>query len=445
MVALTVVVCSRPGVADAPPTADAVAASASTHTGDMSLVPAPSPRVRMYHALVYALLFEGELWPFAGLAALAFTGLARRLWRSVERRVRPPGLRLPAYLGIVLAGLALWQAPVRLLGYAVNRAFGFATHGPALWLADIGRDALFALIGVPVIWLAYALVRRSPRRWWLWLWAASVPWLLATTVLYPEVVAPAYNRFRPMAPSPLRSRIDALARRAGAGRPRVLVVDSSRRTTMLNAYVTGLGPTARIVLWDTTLRALTTDEVVAITAHELGHYVLRHVWLGFVASALGALALLAVGAAVAPTVIRTSGAAPALSHPAGLPAALLVFQALLLAQMPAASALSRLQERQADRFALRLIGDGRSLAHALAAFVERDYADPVPPALVQFWFGTHPPLRDRIRSAVAYRPTAQRGSVSRSVLAVSSGSVSLMNAPAPASEPARYLSLSSVR
>jgi len=255
--------------------------------------------------------------------------------------------------------------------------------------------------------MGYLLLERSPRRWWVWLWLASIPWALLMTVLWPVAIDPLYNRFEPMRREPLRTRIADLSRNAGVTDPEILQTDSSKRSTKLNAYVTGLGPTKRIVVFDTTLRALSEDEVVAIVGHEMGHYVLHHIWWGFVMAVIGGLGFLWLLSQILPRVIERFGprfGITALNDLAGLPLVILVMSVLMFVQMPLVNAISRHQEHAADRYGLELTHLNRAMASSFVKFVTHDYADPDPPPFIVFWLYSHPPIRERVEFALHYRP-----------------------------------------
>lgn len=374
----------------------------------LPVLPRARPEIRAYNRTWYVLYFVGAAWNFLGLGLMVALGVGARLRDGVERRARSRLLRTALFYAAFSLLLLLWRLPLGLYGYGVERGYGFATLTPGLWLLDRGRGYLLGLLeAVPAVWIGYWLLERAPRWWWLWLWAASIPWTLAMTVLRPILVDPLYNRFQPLPPSPLRTELLALADRAGIRDAQVYEVDISRRTKKLNAYVAGLGPTKRIVLWDTTLRALSADETLAIVGHEMGHYVLGHVWWNFAMGGIGAFGLLWLLSRLLPWAIRRCGpraGVGSLHDLAGLPLALLLLSVLLFVQTPVESALSRWQEHQADRYGLELTRLNEATARAFIAFVERDFADPDPPRFIVFWFYSHPPIRERVEFALNYRP-----------------------------------------
>lgn len=393
--------------ADAPPAvAQTVSPTVSSASSAASIsLPPATARIKAYNRTWYALYFVGTAWEMLGLGLLLRFRAGPALRDAVGQRTRNRFLQTVLFFAAISLLLAVWRLPLGYYAYAFDRSYGFARQSIGLWLADRGRGYLVGLFSAVAVWLGYWLLRRSPRRWWLWLWLAAVPWLAAQAALWPVVIAPLYNRFTPMPESPLRSRLLDLASRAGIRGARVYVVDSSRRTTKLNAYVAGVGPTKRIVIWDTTLKALSEDEVAAIMGHEMGHYVLHHVWWSVVAGSGGALVILWLLSRALPWTIRRWGDSLGIRGTddlAGLPLVLLLLYVALFLQTPAASGLSRYQEHEADRFGLELTGLNEATARAFIAFVNRDYADPDPPPFIVFWFYTHPPLRDRVDFALTY-------------------------------------------
>lgn len=364
-----------------------------------------SPEITRYNRIRYTLSFAAVGWNLLGLGLAVMLGIGANLRRAIESRTHRRFWQAAFFYAVFSLGLLLWNLPPALTSHLIERSYGFSTRGPLLWLADLGRNYLFGLVNILAVWLGYWLLERSPKHWWLWLALASIPWNLATTVLWPVLVAPAYNRFEPLRNAELRDRLLNLAERAGIRGAKVYQVDISRRTTRLNAYVAGLGPTKRIVLWDTTLKALSEDEIVAIMGHEIGHYVLGHVWWRFAAGVAGAFILLWILSKLLLWSVSRLGqrvGIRAIHDLAGLPLVMLLFSMLLFLQTPLESALSRYQERQADRFGLELTGLNEATARAYITFVERDYADPDPPAFIVFWLYTHPPIRERIAFAQSY-------------------------------------------
>jgi STE24 endopeptidase len=317
--------------------------------------------------------------------------LASRLERVGRGRVRTSVLvGLAVVLGVWLAGL-----PFAAVTHVRRRDFGLSDQGWGGWLLDqlttLGVRAVLVSIGVAgAVWLA----GRFGRRWWL----AGAPALAAIAVLFivaqPLVVQPLFNRFEPLADERLAGRIEALAAGMGVDVDEVLVADASRRTTTANAYIAGLGPTRRVVLYDTLLDGRFSEgEILAVSAHELAHVERRHLWKG-----LAWFTLLAVPGVFALAWItnRLGGLGPRLV-PLGLA---LTFAYVLLTQ-PLANAVSRRYEAEADWLALQATEDPASAVALEQGFVTTGLADPEPPGWVTVWFGTHPTPMERLAMAEA--------------------------------------------
>ena len=221
--------------------------------------------------------------------------------------------------------------------------------------------------------------------------------------LAPLVVDPLFNKFTPMPPSPLRTQIQALAAKAGIPDAPIYVVDKSKQTETTNAYVTGIGASARIVIWDTTLKRMPPDQVVAVVGHEMGHYVLKHLYLGFAEAVLGLLVALPLVQVLVQRLIARCGPRwrlRGLTDPAAVPAFLLVLGVLTFLAEPITSACSRQIEHAADAYGIAITQDRVAAARAFVSLSEQNLSDPDPPALIRFWLFSHPPLRERLEFAL---------------------------------------------
>ena len=203
--------------------------------------------------------FGGTAWLVLALALLVYLRMGAsiaRLASRVSSRGWVQGLVAALFWLLILSAL---EIPASLLGHHVSLRFGFSIEGWAAWWVDwLKSTVLSLLLGVVVLGILYALMRRSPRRWWLWFWAFTVPVIVLLTFVAPLVVDPLFNHFTPLANSDpaLVEQLERVAARGGLQIPpdRIFLMDASRRVTGANAYVTGLGASKRIVVWDTTLQ-----------------------------------------------------------------------------------------------------------------------------------------------------------------------------------------------
>jgi STE24 endopeptidase len=333
----------------------------------------------------------------AAVDAAALVAVVRRRPRS------PAGLRAPvaaaAATGAGLSvALSLPGLPLAALGRRRSLKIGLATQSWSGWAADLVKasaiEAVLAGVGAAG---ATAATRRWPRGWWLPAAGASVVFGGGLAALAPVVLDPLFNDFTPLPEGETRADVLTLAQAAGVTVGEVYSVDASRRTTAANAYVTGLGPTKRVVLFDTLLSSYTRDEVPVVVAHELAHVRHRDV-LRSVAFA----ALTAPAAALA--VQRVSWAlTDERGTPGALPALALAASAVALPMGLIANRLSRAVERRADAFSLELSDAPEAFVSFERRIAVQNVADLDPPRVVSALLSTHPPTGEWIGAALAYQ------------------------------------------
>ena len=335
-------------------------------------------------------------------AVLGLTRLGSRLVRAVAAPLGG-GWVWQAVLGtaaLVVLG-RLVTLPLSAYAEVVGHRYGLSTRSWTLWLRDVAvataiNAVLTAAAVVALVWLA----RRAPRTWWAWAAAAAAGFVVVASFLYPVVIEPAFNRFEPLPAGELRTDLLRLAEGNGTPVRDVLVSDASRRTTRLNAYVSGFSSTRRIVLYDTVLDRLPDAEIRSIVAHELGHVAARDVLTGSLIGALGAAAAMAgLGWLLcAPGLLRRAGARSA-GDPAVVPLVLVLLAAGSLLATPVGNLVSRQVEARADLRALDLTRDPEAFVAMMKRLAASNLADPDPPAAWQWWFGTHPTTPERVAFA----------------------------------------------
>jgi Zn-dependent protease with chaperone function len=259
-------------------------------------------------------------------------------------------------------------------------------------------------------------MRKSPRRWWLYFWLAALPLMFFFFFISPWFIDPLFNHFEPLnAEHPqMVTSIAELTQRAGVPIPpdRMFLMKASEKTNAINAYVTGLGASKRVVVWDTTIDKTTGDEALFIVGHELGHYVLGHVRNGFLFFAVGLLLALYVVFRALHWSLHRWAADWKIYGPedwASLAVILLILQILTFVSSPVASGFSRMQEHAADVYGLEIIhgvvpNSEEVAAHAFQVLGELDLSDPNPPLFIRFWLYSHPPLAERLVFAHSYDP-----------------------------------------
>jgi len=369
--------------------------------------PAALERNRDYRHGVWAMAVAGiPIVPAATLAVAALGGRWRpALVRAARARTWRAGLFFGGGLAVVVTVASLPLAAAR---FAWGRSYGIVTQGTPAWLADVGKGLLLEAGLLGALGAAVAvLVVRLPRAWPAALAALAAALTFALSLLAPVVVEPLFQRTEPLRDAPLARDILDLAHRSGVDADRVLVSDASRRTTAANAYVSGLGGSRRIVLYDTLLRDFPRDQVRVVVAHELSHVRHRHVLKGTAwGAALAGPACLLILAAVG---WRTGWAAPRRGTAQGvdltlrrLAAAAAAAAALGAAATPLAGWVSRAYEREAEWSALRVSRDPEAAIGLQQGLVARSLGVPDPPAAIRAWFGTHPTALERIAMAERY-------------------------------------------
>ncbi|CAM5317549.1 M48 family metalloprotease [Kitasatospora aureofaciens] len=310
---------------------------------------------------------------------------------------------------LVLLGQAL-QLPFGAGARAVRARYGLVTQGWTGWAMDAVRSlALTLLLVLPLVLGLFALTAWSPRHWWFPAAGAAALLTAALSFLHPLLIEPVFNRFSPMPEGELRTALLALAERDAVRVRDVLVADASRRTTALNAYVSGFGATRRIVAYDTLLSAAEPREVELVVAHELGHVKHRDVPVGTALGAVGAAVAVAALGLLADwhPLLSASGADDA-ADPRALP--LLAALAALIGALsgPVQCAVSRRIEARADRHALELTGDPEQFMAMQRRLAVVNVSDVDPPRVLELLFATHPSATRRIAAARAWRAERER-------------------------------------
>ena len=369
--------------------------------------PAQLERAQEFRGPQRALGLAGMGLSAATLALIALRP-PRRVRRLLERADKRP-LRGAALTGAGLS-VTLVVVGLPLAAWRHERAVdvGLSTQSLGPWLGDVARstaiEAPLAALGAA---LALAGIRRFPRRWWIPAAGGVVGFAVLTLYLSPILIDPIFNKFEPLPKGQLRSDVLSLAERADVDVGEVLRVDASRRTTGINAYVGGLGPTKRVVLYDNLIEDFPEDQVRSVVAHELGHVRQRDLsrgllWIAIVAPA-GTLLVqrlaerFAAQGGLAPT---AGGGRPG---PAVIPAVALAVGLVSFALTCAGNVLSREVERRADAFALETTREPEAFIALERSLAVRNISQPDPPGVWHGLFGTHPTTIERIGAGETYK------------------------------------------
>ncbi len=383
-----------------------------------SLAPPQAALARRLAHLQLGLHVGVELAALALLILLLESGLAQRVAHAVAQSSSRAWLQtilFVAALLLLLNGCIL--LPADAIRHSALLQAGISVQSWPAWLRDQALITLLMLVvGTPVLVLARWLLTRSPRRAWLWFWLASIPVILAAAFVLPQLVEPLFNHFEPLADShpQLVKQFQRVVARTGTPIPpqRMFLMRASSKVNGFNAYVSGLGPTQRIVVWDTTADRMPADEILFILAHECGHYVLHHLLWGLTLGILGTLLLLWLTFLLAHRLLRLRGhrwRIQSLDSLSGLVVVLLALVLLEILSEPIGNSISRAFEHQADVYAQEalhgIVPDPQTTA--VAAFQQLGQAwleDPNPNPLVVFWTFDHPSIQSRANFAAHYNP-----------------------------------------
>lgn len=290
---------------------------------------------------------------------------------------------------LVVVALDLVSLPLDVWnGYVRERRWGFSTQTFGAWLVDQAKGLAIGVVLTTGAWVALvALARRLPSWWVLPAAAGAALVVLFLSFIAPVVLEPLFNKFEPLADEELAASLHSIAERAGAPVRDILVADASRRTTKVNAYVSGLGASRRVVLWDTLLASGDGAGVGVVLAHELGHRRLRHV-------AKFSVVAMTLAAAIV-VLLRLVIGTP---HADDLPVVMLLVLASEAVIAPFFTALSRRYERQADAFAIEVTEDAPTFVRMMAGLARTNLSDLKPPKLAYVFLFSHPTPPERLAS-----------------------------------------------
>jgi Zn-dependent protease with chaperone function len=366
----------------------------------------------------YRLHFAGFAWEVAALAGLIVLAIAPRFRNLAENLSHRRFVQALVFTPLLLVVYqVVFLLPIQAWGHSLSVRYGQSIQSWSSWLWDWVKAGLIALaIFVPVVWMLYGILRRSPRRWWLWFWLATLPIIVFVVFVAPVVVDPLFFDFSPLgdkAPA-LVEKIEEVTQRGGLSIPRdrMFLMAASQKLRALNAYVTGFGASKRVVVWDTTLQGMTTPQTLVVFGHEMGHYVLAHIpkTIAFVSALL--LVALVLAHRILGRVLpegRERWGIRGLTDRASLPVLMLLFAVFNEISSPIVASYSRANEHAADVYGLEVVhgivpDSQKAGAEAFQILGEMNLADPHPSRFIEVWLYDHPPLAKRLVFARTYDP-----------------------------------------
>jgi STE24 endopeptidase len=354
-----------------------------------------------------------QLWTFLLGAALALLflqlGWSRRLRDWAEARTRRPWLSTFLFFAAFTCVVALLSFPFSVYaGFVREHAYGLANQSFGGWLRDqLVALAVSIVLGGAAVVALYAVLRRLPRSWPVWGAAVSVVFIVIGALIGPVFIAPLFNKYTPLTDERIREPILRLARANGVPAHDVWVADASRQSTRISANVSGLLGTERITLNDNLLRRASPEEIQVVMGHELGHYVLHHVYIHILflsVLVLAGFALLRWGFAWANARWGPRWGIRGIADPAGLPLLWLIFSIYGFVTGPIASGFTRAHEAAADFFALNAVREPDAQAMIFLKLAEYRKLDPT--TVEELLFFDHPSGRSRIAMAMRWKAEA---------------------------------------
>ena len=373
-------------------------------------------------AIAYAharhqLYFLDLLFNTVGLVLLIQLAFAPRLRDRAQRLSRNRFLQAVVFGGPFFIVLGLLSLPSAAAGHWLQRYYGQSVQGWGSWFWDAVKGGAFSLVlAVVLVWLFYGVIRRSPRRWWFYAWLGSLPILVFLIFVEPLVLEPLFFRFTPLAAGnpQLAAELERVVQHGGQNIPetRMYLMNASSKVNELNAYVTGIGASERVVVWDTTIARMTTPEILFVFGHEMGHYVLHHIRNGLIFTAGVLFIFLFAGFHALRWALRRFGPAWKIRGAddwASLPVLIFAIMIFSFVFTPIDNAYSRHLEHQADQYGLEVVHGivpetPRVAAQSFQILGEIDLAEPSPSTAVKIWFYDHPTLDERILFAQTYDP-----------------------------------------
>jgi STE24 endopeptidase len=400
--------------------ADSTSLAGSTAKESGSNFVYPMPPDRKEKLIAYSRF--NNLWRFAGFLIevaifliVLYTGLSGK-FRDWAQKISPNKFVIYLFYLIFLTIViyALNFIPYYYRNYVVEHNYGFSNQSFGEWLGDSLKGQLIGFVfGMVIILILYWLINRF-KKWWVYFAVGAIPIMIFVMIIYPVLVAPMFNKFVPIKNEQLRTEMVNLAEKAGIHNPDVYEVDASRQSSKVNAYFTGMFGTKRIVLYDTAINNFSSDELKFIMGHEIGHYLMNHIWYGmllaiFLFFIAGYLADRFLGGFIRNNSRRFGF--DRLGDVASYPLLSLFVTVFFFVAQPITNGASRYMEYKSDTYGLEISGvTGDEAATAFDKLSVFNLSDPQPPILIEYWFYDHPSLKKRMdRIQVLYNQMHKSG------------------------------------
>jgi STE24 endopeptidase len=296
--------------------------------------------------------------------------------------------------------------PLSYISYSLSKTYNISTQSFASWMKDelidfwINYGMMLVIVSV-----LYWLIKKSQKRWWFYAWLLTIPFTLFLMFVQPVIIDPLYNDFSPLKNKELETEILSLAKKANIPADHVYEVNMAEKTNALNAYVTGIGSNSRIVLWDTTLNRLNNDQILFIMAHEMAHYVEKHLYIGIAGYLLLSLLGLYLTNHVMLWAMSRWGnelKVKGISDIRSFPLLLMILSMFMFAASPFSNLVSRYQENRADQYAIEMMKNPEAAITSFQELTRSGLSQVNPPMLVKVFRYGHPTMLERISRIEQY-------------------------------------------
>jgi STE24 endopeptidase len=399
------------------PSATNVQNASGTQTTQYTLPPDKLAKSKALYDLRGKLQIIDTVYGLLILLGLLYLGIAAKYRDIAEASGKNRFVQALIFVALFLVTTTALQFPLDAYQQSISRQYGLSVQGWGSWFGDVLKGMLVGYVFLTIVaWLIAMLIRVSPRRWWLYSWAMVFVLLVFVVAISPVVIDPLFNKFEPLDKSnpQLVDAIEKVTQRGGLTIPRdrMFLMKASEKVTTLNAYVTGFGPSKRVVVWDTTIKNATTPETLFVYGHEMGHYVLNHIVIGLAAAAVGLFIGFYLLYCIANWAFPRFQQRWRMREPwdwAALVMLVLIFSIMSTVSAPIGNGFSRTLEHNADVYGLEVThglnpNSQEAAAHAFQVLGELALSYPYPSDFYVFWYADHPPIRDRVPFAHNYDP-----------------------------------------
>ena len=403
------------------PSAGTTAASSNeTVITEYSPPPENAAKSAAYRDALHLHFFAGTFYGFVVFLLILYWRLGPKYRDWAESISSRRFVQVLIFAPLLLLTVSVLSLPTTIWDQMLELKFGRSVQHWGSWFSDwLTNQIIYLIVGTLVVWILYAVIRRSPRRWWFYFWLASIPIIAMIFFLQPLIVDPLFFKFKPLADNhpELVLQVEQVVHHGGMDIPpaRMFEMNASTKTTEMNAYVSGFGASKRAVMWDTILAKATPQEALFVFGHEMGHYVLLHIPQLIAVISLILLVLFYISFRVVGGILARWGATwkiRGLDDWASLPLLLLLLSVLTFLATPVLNAISRYYEHEADRYGIEVIhgivpNANQVAAHYFEKSGEINLNDPHPSEWVKFWFYDHPTRPERVHFVATYDPWSQ--------------------------------------